>query len=71
MAANHVLFLFYTVGFYLLILIRKWNPKIFLPWTTRTRVESQRTAPALCLPIGDAGEHGGRYIFCFETTKPM
>ena len=45
--------------------------KIFLPCTTRARLESLRTAPALYLIIGDAGEHGGRYIFCFEITKPM
>ena len=45
--------------------------KIFLPCTTRTRLESLRTAPALYLPIADAGENGGRYIFCFEATKPV
>lgn len=37
--------------------------KIFLPCTTRARLGSLRTAPALYLSIGDAGEHGGRYIF--------
>lgn len=39
--------------------------KIFLPCITRTRLGSLRTAPALYLSIGDAGEHGGRYIFLF------
>ena len=39
--------------------------KIFLPCTTRARLGSLRTAPALYLSIGDAGEHGGRYIFLF------
>lgn len=39
--------------------------KIFLPCTTRARLGSLRTAPALYLSIGDAGENGGRYIFLF------
>lgn len=39
--------------------------KIFLPCTTRARVGSLRIAPALYLSTGDAGEHGGRYIFLF------